>query len=409
MPVALPFRTRDFPAMSARFKQRNADFVVVEIPAYDFSGSGDHLYFEIEKDGLTTHQAVQQIARALQVPPRAIGYAGLKDAHAVTRQFFSIEHMPAERVQALSLPGMTVRTVTRHRNKLKVGHLQGNRFVIRLRDVDVSALPAVQAVLNALAASGCPNYFGAQRFGHRHDTWQVGEAILRNDFHTAVAVMAGRPDERDREAAHAARGLFSQGKYREAASAWPRGMGDAAALCRAMARTPDDPRRALLTLNKRLLGLFVSAFQSHLFNRVVAHRIDGLDKVEVGDVAWKHDKGVVFSVEDAAAEAARAQSGEISPSGPMYGARMKLASGRPGELEASLLAEAGLTIDDFPTSGPFQCAGGRRPLRFFPQRCAAQEGGDAHGPFIEVAFDLPSGCYATVVLQEIFKEGLQEG
>jgi tRNA pseudouridine13 synthase len=405
----LPHRTRDYPPIAARFKQRNEDFTVIEIPAYEFCGSGDHVYFEIEKNGCTTHQAVREIARALKRQTNAIGYAGLKDAHAVTRQFLSIEHIRPEDIQALTLDRIRVLRVTRHRNKLKTGHLKGNRFVIRLRDIDRSHLEQVQQILTVLASGGAPNYFGTQRFGNRGDTWQVGEAILRKDFRAAVDIIAGRPDERDEGPIRDARTLFARGAYSEAADAWPRGLADTASLCRAMSRFPDDPRRALMTLDRRLLSLFVSAYQSHLFNRVVAHRIDRLDEVETGDVAWKHDKGVVFDVEDADRELPRARAGEISPSGPMYGARMKRASGAPGAFEDTLLADAGLTIADFPTGGVFQCAGGRRPLRFFPRHCQALAGEDIHGPFIEIAFDLESGCYATVMLSEICKEGLSEG
>ena len=128
-----PYLTADVPAVPGTLKRSYEDFVVEEVPLYEPEGEGDHVFFTIEKAGLTTHKAVADIARALGVRPRDIGLAGLKDAHAVTRQTLSVEHVDPERILALELPRIRVLSARRHRRKLRVGHLAGNRFTIRLQ------------------------------------------------------------------------------------------------------------------------------------------------------------------------------------------------------------------------------------------------------------------------------------
>src|SRR5690242_15079779 len=105
-------------------------FVVEEIPAYEPSGEGEHTYVWIEKRGLTTMDAVKRLARALDTDARDIGYAGLKDRNAVTRQWISVPRVEPERVLAIAEPDLRVLAAKRHGNKLRTGHLRGNRFEV---------------------------------------------------------------------------------------------------------------------------------------------------------------------------------------------------------------------------------------------------------------------------------------
>src|SRR6476661_3727778 len=132
--MSLPYLTRDFPGVGGAIKQRAEDFFVQEVPLYEPSGQGEHVYVEIQKVGLTTFEAITRISKALNVSPRGIGYAGMKDAQAVTVQTLSIFGTTPEDVMKLQLPGITVRWAIRHGNKLRLGHLKGNRFAIRMRN-----------------------------------------------------------------------------------------------------------------------------------------------------------------------------------------------------------------------------------------------------------------------------------
>jgi tRNA pseudouridine13 synthase len=359
-----PYATGDRPPLPATIKTRDEDFVVDEVPAYEPSGEGDHTYIRIEKQGLTTMRAVRDLARALGVKPRDVGYAGIKDAHGVTRQTLSIEHCDPDRVRALDLPRMTILGVDRHRNKLRTGHLKGNRFTLRLRNTEPERIDEVREALTTLEQHGAPNYYGPQRFGERGDNWEVGRALLLGDREAAAGLIWGSPP-------------------------------------------PDSFEDRLERMDRRMLGLYVSAFQSYLFNEVVASRVDALGVLVDGDLAWKHENGAVFRVDESAVEQPRADRFEISPTGPMFGHKMTRPTARAAELEDGLLEREGMALSDLPRSGPLKCIGGRRPLRLKLNDGAAEAGNDEHGPFIELRFTLPPGGYATTLLREICQDGLR--
>jgi tRNA pseudouridine13 synthase len=405
----LPYLTRDLPGIGGSIKNHDADFIVEELPLYEPCGEGTHVYIRIEKRGLTTHEAVRRIARALGKTPRDVGYAGLKDARGITRQTLSVEHVDPGRVSMLDIPSLTIQSVSRHKNKLKIGHLRGNGFLLKVRDHAADALPRAQSILNVLRKRGLPNYFGAQRFGRRGLNAAIGAAIMRGAYEDAIALILGGPSENDMPAARSARVLFEAGRYAEAADAWPHGFGDEARLCRAVAKSGGPTARAWRQLDVNIRSLYLSALQSELFNRVLANRIDGIDRVETGDMAYKHANGACFAVENAELEQPRCEAFEISPTGPIFGARMTRATGEPGEREAKVLEEAGVTFDQRRSPDGIQIDGARRPLRVPIHDTSVQDGRDEHGPYIEFAFNLPSGAYATTALRELCKnENLTE-
>ena len=406
---SLPFLAADIPPIRAAIKRRYEDFVVEEIPAYEPSGAGDHCYFKIEKRGLATMRAVNDIARALGVLTRDVGLAGLKDARAVAVQTLSLEHIDPARIEALSIPRIKLLSVSRHTNKLKIGHLRGNRFRIKLREVEAARVGDIRVVCDILAARGAPNYFGQQRFGLRGDTWQIGRATLKRDYKEVVDLVLGRAGPFDTGEVLRARRLYDAGNFEAATKAWPYGFRDNARACRAMDKSKGNPVRAFHALDARLKKFFVNAYQSHLFNQVVAARINELDRVYAGDLAYKHDNGAVFRVEDEAAEAPRAAAFEISATGPLFGFRMTQPEGRAREIEDGVLSEEGLRLEDFRAGREAKFHGSRRPMRFAPQELSMEAGDDSFGPFVELQFTLPSGCYATMVLREVCKEALAEG
>jgi len=406
-----PFLSTASACLHGDVKLYTDDFKVFEIPMYVPCGTGDHVYFEIEKSNMTTGSAVFKIAQVLGISPRDVGVAGQKDARAVTRQMLSAEHVPPEKIEALSIPGIAVKSVSRHGNKLKMGHLRGNRFQIRLRNTQVDRIADAAQLLAYLEKNGAPNYFGMQRFGSRGDTGLVGRALIRGEHRQALELVLGLPEpELEGEAVTRARQLFMEEKYLEAADAWPRGFGENARLCRLFEKSGGHYKNTLMAVGKKMLTFYVSAYQSILFNQVLAARIqDGtVTQMLEGDIAWKHDKGVCFQVTDAALDTQRAQSGEISPTGPLFGAKMKWPDGVPGDRERHLLADEGVTIDQFSRRGPFKSVGGRRPLRIFPSETSVTSGGDDRGEFLQFEFTLPSGAYATEILREICKSDMSD-
>jgi tRNA pseudouridine13 synthase len=320
----------------ATFRSSIETFVVEEVPAYEPVGVGAHTYLWIEKRGLTTLDAIRRIARALRVKDRDVGYAGLKDKHATTRQWLSVPDVPPETAAALALPDLRVLDARRHGNKLRLGHLRGNRFEVVLEDVRAGERERIEEALRGFAREGLPNRYGDQRFGSSGDNVAVGLAVLRGER-----------------------------------------------------REPDGRRRRLL----------LSAVQSAVFNETLARRAarGGLRRVRAGDVLQKVGSGGLFVCTDVAVDQARVDAGEIVPTGPMPGSRE--VAPPPGSeaaaLEAEALAAVGVTAEELAAVGR-DLPGARRPVVVavtLGDPPVADEAGR-----LRLRFSLPAGSYATVLL-----------
>lgn len=346
----LPYLTADIPGTGGVLRATEDDFFVDEEPAYAPAGTGDHVFVRIEKRGLTTRHAASTIARALGIDERDIGIAGLKDRHAVTRQWLSLPPpLTPEAALALALPGITILEAARHPHKLRTGHVRANRFRLRVRGVGDGAAERARQILARLAETpGAPNWYGEQRFGREGDNAARGRALVTG-----------------------------------------------------------DPAARSLRRDKRLARLLVSALQSELFNTWLRARIeDGLyRRVLAGDILHKRGGGM-FTCEDAATDEARLVAGELCVTGPMFGDRMRRPpEGTPAaEREAQILAAAGLAPDAFASVRAI-AEGTRRDASIEVRDAVVTGGADAglDASTIEVAFTLPGGAYATAVMREVMK------
>ncbi len=399
--------TADLPGIGGVIKTRPEDFFVEELPLYEASGSGAHAYAFIEKKGLGTREALHRVAQALGMSPRAIGSAGLKDTHAVTRQWISVENAEPERLERANIADVRILKVTRHTNKLKPGHLAGNRFVVRLRQTTApidQAVRAAEQALALLAQKGVPNYFGPQRFGNRCDNHLLGKAVIDNDPTRVIDLFIGRPDPKlDSAVMLQARTFYAEGRYQEALDIWPRQIPERRRILKALVINRGSKNRAFHIMDKHLKGFFISAYQSSVFNRVLSARMPDIDRLLTGDMAYKHDNGACFHVEDAVVEQPRCDRFEISPTGPLVGLRTTRLTGPAAAIEDPILAAEGLGEGQFRQMKRLGARGGRRPLRFQPRNAAVGTGTDDLGEYLELRFELDPGCYATTLLAEITK------
>jgi tRNA pseudouridine13 synthase len=341
----LPRVAAAWPGCGGRLKGSPEDFVVEEIPAYLPEGSGEFLYLWVEKRGLAAEQLVSHLARLLQISHQDIGVAGLKDRHAITRQYVSIPAKCESRLCAVDHPQITLLDTGRHRNKLRPGHLKGNRFSIVIRDVEPAGLERARAIVSVMGTQGGANYFGEQRFGRDFETLRLGWDLLRGT------------------------------------------------------RGPHDIPRAR---RKFLHRLALSSVQSALFNVWLAERLQSgrLHQLQVGDVMQVTASGGPFVVEDLDREQPRYATHETVLAGPLFGPKMKEAQGQTRADEERLLDRAGLTRDSF-LRYPHLTSGTRRPALVWPSDLAL-EAVDASS--LRVSFSLPAGCYATVLLRELMGE-----
>ncbi len=346
------------------------DFIVEEIPLYEPSRTGTHTFFAIKKRNISTLEAINRIARVLQVNPNTIGYAGLKDKQAITTQVLSIEGIPPKQILKLEIPRIEILWSELHTHKLRVGHLRGNRFEIIVR---CSTSPKIETnieqKMKQLAAEGVPNRFGKQRFGNKQDSHLIGKALMTKEWEKALGyVLDGETAQSSQLAKRIRR-----------------------------AREQDSHEKAVACIPHRLRKLYLSAYQAYLFNCVLEKRLPELGKLWDGDIAIKHSNGAPFLVENAEVEQPRADAFEISPSGPIFGYKMRHPLGKTQEMEHELLLDEGVKQELFRKIVGIRLPGTRRLLRFRMELHQVKASEDA----ISLCFTLPAGSYATVVLDEL--------
>jgi tRNA pseudouridine13 synthase len=308
-----PLLTADLPGVGGRIKAVLEDFEVEEIPAYPPCGKGDFLYLWVEKRDMGAEYFARQVAKRLGIPPAEVGTAGLKDRRAVTRQMVSVPAACADQLAALDGDGLRVLSTSRHTNKLKPGHLHGNRFRILIRDADPASAERVGPILKRLDAEGLTNFYGPQRFGRDGETVKLGMALLTGS-----------------------------------------------------ARPPRAPF---------LRKLALSAAQSALFNHYLARRLaDGLlRRVLPGDVMAKWPFGGLFVADDVPREQERFDRRETVPAGPMFGRKTFAAAGEAAAREETTLADAGLVRSSFNGFGKLLQGTRRHNLVYLDGLAAAVE------------------------------------
>ncbi len=414
------YLTGDLRPLGGVIKARPEDFLVEEQPLYQPAGSGEHIYLFIEKRNLSTLSAARILAKHFGVHLSAVGFAGLKDKRAITRQVFSI-HAPGKKPEdfpMLRYDSMSVLWADLHANKLRKGHLAGNRFSIKVREVDMSAAPIAARALAALAKSGVPNRFGDQRFGYTRRNHFIGRGIVLADWQSTLdAILLPRQaHESFVDTQDDARQWYAKGDLQRALEAFSFHSRTERRVLAALARG-EQPQKAVGAIERPELEFYLSAFQSAVFNDVLDRRLHAgtLAHLRVGDVAMKHENRAMFLVGEADSTPeldARLARQEVSPTGPMWAAGMMRAAGTTDAEELAALERLGVTpekLTEFEQRRPNRLAGARRPLRV-PLTDPDVEGGiDEHGHYVRLAFDLPRGAFATEVLREIMKPELAPG
>lgn len=344
------------------FKQSARDFVVNEIPLYEFSGEGEHLVLHIRKKNMSTWEMIDRIANHLNIKAREIGYAGLKDTNAMTTQYISLLKKYEEKLESFHHENIKILDKSYHNNKIRTGHLKGNRFFIRLKKVTPAIAKKIDGVMKKIRDEGMPNYFGFQRFGNDGKNYELGEKILN-------------------------------GTHKEK--------------------------------NVKLKKLLINSYQSHLFNLWLSKRlemntllnsfksnelVDLLNmkketitvlqkqthpfKIFSGDLLMHYPYGKVFHCEadEMENEIDRFNRRDISVTGLLAGKRAKRAQDDAYSIEKEFDRE--LNID-----------GARRYAWIFPEDIAWEY--KEQEAWYELHFTLPKGSYATVLIEEIAKRDIR--
>ncbi|MFA6195167.1 MAG: tRNA pseudouridine(13) synthase TruD [Sulfurimonas sp.] len=341
------------------FKQSPRDFVVEEIPLYEFSGEGEHLVLFVRKKSLSTLELVSIIAKHLGIQNKEIGYAGLKDKHAMTKQYISLHKKHEEAMENFEHENIKILSKNYHNNKIKIGHLKGNRFYIKVKKVNPTSAKKIDEAIKNISDFGMPNYFGYQRFGNDGDNHIDGEKVAK-----------GIKKER----------------------------------------------------NPKIKKLLISAYQSHLFNLWLSRRLEintliknfsaselepllnmPIEEVEqlkaqkhpfkvmLGDIMEHYPHGRLFDFDGSQEDLERFMNRDISVTGLLCGKKVRVSSQAAGMVEK----EFNDTINE---------DGARRYAWVYPT--------EVEGRYLseeaqyEMNFSLPKGSYATVLVEEIAKRKL---
>jgi len=163
------------------FNKNSENFVVEEIPLYPFAHTGEWLMLKVRKKGLTTDEMLKRLSSATGIKIREIGYAGLKDKDGMTIQWISVPRKYRDEINKFEDKQIKIVEQDLHRNKLKIGHLKGNKFFVRLKKVLPVDAKKIESVLKEIKKYGIPNFFGYQRFGKFGNNWEEGKAIIEGD------------------------------------------------------------------------------------------------------------------------------------------------------------------------------------------------------------------------------------
>lgn len=389
--------------LAFRFRESPEDFVVEELPLTEtpVDPVGSHVWFTVEKRGVSTPAAARRIAAALGKEGSAVSFAGRKDAKAVTRQTMSVEHVKPDALLGLELERIQIRDPRRCRSKLRLGQLAGNRFHLRLSGLESATdRDELARRLAVLAERGVPNAYGEQRFGASGDGWKVGLALVKGtalEYFEAICRDAPRSTHasgqellrRIREGSGSERR-----RAHELGKALP---DDLRAVAKALARfRPEDPVELVGAVPRRARAFHLAMLQARIFNRVLETRVAaGTEStVEVGDVVLAADGRHRVAL---ASDPAEEREGLV-PTGPLWAAAGLHAEGAPGERELEALRAEGLEPEDLRTPGGLRPRGARRPLVVTISDVEVDPFEDSAA---WVRFSLPVGSFATVVLAAI--------
>jgi tRNA pseudouridine13 synthase len=343
--LLLPYITEDLPGVGGRIRASIDDFVVEEVSSIEPSGTGDHLYISLTKEGLTTREVQVKLAELFDLRPQEIGTGGLKDKDARATQVFSLmfergKIEPEDAVRSVEEDiDVRVNWAKYHGVKFRAGHLLGNSFRVLVSDIKISreeALDRSKRIADHIHQIGIPNFYGEQRMGRRGKNAQAGWDIIHGE--------------------------------KRAGNRW-------------------------------LTRYLISAYQSYLCNRYLTARVDrGIYyRLIQGDIVEDHETEERTLVEDPGGLQQRYINREVSFTAPMFGPKMTKASGKAGAIEDGIFAESGLSNKLLKRN---RVTGTRRRGRLTPRiDIEAKQRG------IQLSFTLHKGGFATTLLREFMKNG----
>lgn len=384
-----------------KLKRLPEDFQVEELPVVaEGEPRGRFVYYRLTKCGLGTLEAIEAVSRRWNIAGRRISYGGLKDRHARTIQYLTIFEGPERPLHESSFD---LEPVGRRSEPYGPAHFRGNRFVVVLRDLSPHSLDRALKAVGEIPRDGLPNYFDDQRFGSvGFDGGFIAQAWLTGDHERALRLAIAEPNPSDRPAAKAEKAILraTWGRWTEAKEQL--GRSHARSLVTYLVDHPTDFRGAFARLRRELRSLYFSAFQSHLWNLILARWIER---------NTREDQRVPIDFKVATLpihHGLEPEQAEFLAQSriPLPASRTPLPDDPMGEIAADVVAEFGLSWENLRVKHLKDVffSKGTRPALFFSENLEYSAAADDLAPRrkkLTLSFELPKGAYATLLVKRV--------
>ncbi|MBN2603412.1 MAG: tRNA pseudouridine(13) synthase TruD [Candidatus Thermoplasmatota archaeon] len=408
--------------IGGKLRSTPQDFCVKEIFNYpkEFK-DGKFTIAEITAVNWETNLLIREISQRLRISRNRIGFAGTKDKRAITTQLMSFYNIDKDKLRSIKINDLIIKNVYSSEHPIKIGDLNGNSFDIVIRNLDDGKIEEkIEETFEIIKHyCGVPNFFGIQRFGViRPITHLVGKHIVFNDFENAVMTYIANPLRGEGENSYKLRKRLEETRnFSEAFRNYPQHLTFEKAMLNKLVKDNEDYVGALLELPKNLLTMFIYAYQSYLFNKILSIRMKKnipINEAIVGDIILPIRKGIIDLNEISANENniekinEQIKRGRAFVSGPLFGSDTNLAKGEMGEIERKVIEKEKIDIRDFTIPEiPFMSSEGSRRILLSPIKNLSYKIIDndmnKDKKALKVAFDLHKGSYATSLLREIMK------
>lgn len=407
----------DTEGIDGRLKKYPEDFQVEEIIDLGTLKEGDYSIAKIWARNWETNRLIIELAKRLNIDRRDISFSGTKDKRAVTTQYMSFKTDP-DSLKEVEINNVEIRDINRSHKSLHLGAHKSNRFGITIRDISIDSEDVVERVEQTAEIikkeGGFPNWFGIQRFGSiRPITHIVGKHIITGKFEKAVRTYLTEPDERESQRNYEARKFLQDTwDYEEALERYSKALNFERDILRSLIRYPDDPIKALKKLPQNLRLMFIHAYQSYLFNKMVSERLRRgipLNDARVGDILLPTDRNglpnkdtpVEVTEKNVEKASKMVREGKAYISAPLLGRSSRFSNGVQGEIEREVVSEEDIDKKDFviPELPEISSTGSRREM-FAKAKDLEWEEGESS---IDLRFELFKGTYATTLLREFMK------
>jgi tRNA pseudouridine13 synthase len=411
-----------FEGIGGKLRSISEDFVVREVSNYPSKiENGRFTIADVTAINWETNNLLRELSNWLHISRQRIGFAGTKDKRAKTTRLMSFYSIPVENLSKVKITDVEIENIYTSNNPVKIGNLIGNKFEITVRNIDKKIkLDYVKDIAFFLEKyGGFPNFYGIQRFGIiRPITHVVGKYIVKGDFEKAVMTYIANPiNEEDEDCYILREELEKTHNFKKALKSYPNQLNFEKAILNKLVVNPKDFVGALKEMPRNLLTMFVYAYQSYLFNRVLSERIRKnlpFNEAIVGDIVLPIRNGIIdqnyINVKESNIKKVNKQISQKKAvvSGVLFGSDSVFSGGEMGEIEHRIIDSEIIDLRDFiiPDIPYISSSGSRHPILAFVKdlefKFIDDESNKSKKALI-LKFELQKGCYATSLLREFMK------